>query len=93
MGAQPRREFHKAEMRHLEDERAACITASEPAGPPIDEDEVWGRIASSRKRGRVYEKGKVRKRPAPWLVDPEDASTCNGPDAREHITLMNKEIQ
>ncbi|MED6204283.1 hypothetical protein PIB30_007754 [Stylosanthes scabra] len=25
-------------------------------------------------------------------VDPEDASTCNGPEAREHITLLNREI-
>ncbi|MED6120669.1 hypothetical protein PIB30_022951, partial [Stylosanthes scabra] len=36
--------------------------------------------------------GKVLKRLAPRLVDPEDASTCSGPDAREHITLMNREI-
>ncbi|MED6183990.1 hypothetical protein PIB30_043021 [Stylosanthes scabra] len=86
-------EQHKAEIKRLEDERAARIVASDPAGPPRDEDEVWVRIAGGRKRGRVYEKGKVPKRPAPRLVDLEDASTCSGPDAREHITLMNREIQ
>ncbi|MED6160836.1 hypothetical protein PIB30_055037 [Stylosanthes scabra] len=86
-------ELHKAEMKRFEDERAARIDASESAGPPIDEDEVWDKIDGGRKRGRVYGKGKVPKRPAPRLVDPEDASTCSGLDVREHITLMNKEIQ
>ncbi|MED6148001.1 hypothetical protein PIB30_049106 [Stylosanthes scabra] len=86
-------ELHKAEMKRLEEEWAAHIATGEPAGPPKDEDEVWDMIASGRKRGRVYGKGKVLKRPAPRLVDPEDASTCSGPDAREHITLMNREIQ
>ncbi|MED6184857.1 hypothetical protein PIB30_051540 [Stylosanthes scabra] len=86
-------EQHKAELKHLEDERAASIATGEPEGPPIDEDEVWDRIAGGQKRGRVYGKGKVSKRPAPRLVDPEDASTCSGPDAREHITLLNREIQ
>ncbi|MED6185901.1 hypothetical protein PIB30_061569 [Stylosanthes scabra] len=33
-------EQHKAEIKRLEDKRAARIAASEPAGPPIDEDEV-----------------------------------------------------
>ncbi|MED6164046.1 hypothetical protein PIB30_085896 [Stylosanthes scabra] len=59
-------EQHKADVKYLEDERAARIATGEPAGPPIDKDE---------------------------LVDPEHASTCNGPDAREHITLLNMEIQ
>ncbi|MED6189788.1 hypothetical protein PIB30_099415 [Stylosanthes scabra] len=77
-------ELHKAEMKHLEDE---------PAGPLIDEDEVWDKITNDQKKGQVYRKGKVPKRPAPRLVDPEDASTCSGPDARENITLMNREIQ
>ncbi|MED6174456.1 hypothetical protein PIB30_069182 [Stylosanthes scabra] len=86
-------EQHKAEIKRLEDERAARIAAGEPAGPPIDKDEVWDRIAAGRKRGRVYGKGKVPKRPAPRLVDPEDALTCSGPDAREHITLLNRKIQ
>ncbi|MED6210699.1 hypothetical protein PIB30_066599 [Stylosanthes scabra] len=86
-------EQHKADIKRVEDERAVGIAAGEPAGPPIDEDEVWDRIAGGRKRGRVYGKVKVPKRPAPWLVDPEDASTCSGPDAREHITLLNREIQ
>ncbi|MED6139656.1 hypothetical protein PIB30_085880 [Stylosanthes scabra] len=86
-------EHHKAEIKRLEDERAARIATGEPAGPPIDEDEVWDSIAGGRKRGPVYEKGKVPKRPAPRLVDPEDASTCSGPDAREHITLLDREIQ
>ncbi|MED6132854.1 hypothetical protein PIB30_022767 [Stylosanthes scabra] len=49
-------------------------------------------MAGGRKKGQIYGKGKVPKRPAPRLVDPEDASTCNGPDAREHITLLNREI-
>ncbi|MED6221600.1 hypothetical protein PIB30_056353 [Stylosanthes scabra] len=83
---------HKAEMKRLEDECTARIAAGEPAGPPINEDEVWDRLAGGRKRGRIYRKGKVPKRPAPRLVDPEDASTCSGPDAREHITLLNREI-
>ncbi|MED6175847.1 hypothetical protein PIB30_082154 [Stylosanthes scabra] len=82
----------KAEMKCLEDERAAHIAAGEPAGPPINEDEVWDRMAGSRKRGRIYGKGKVSKRLAPWLVDPKDTSTCSGPDAREHITLLNREM-
>ncbi|MED6115567.1 hypothetical protein PIB30_091874, partial [Stylosanthes scabra] len=86
-------EQHKAEIKHLEDELAARIAAGEPAGPPIDEDEVWDRIAGGRKRGRVYGKGKVPKRPVPRLVDPKDASTCSGPDVKEHITLLNREIQ
>ncbi|MED6111850.1 hypothetical protein PIB30_056165 [Stylosanthes scabra] len=63
-----------------------------PAGPPIDEDEVWDRMAGGRKRGKIYGKGKVPKRPVPPLVDPEDASTCSRPDGREHITLLNREI-
>ncbi|MED6213365.1 hypothetical protein PIB30_092409 [Stylosanthes scabra] len=54
-------------MKRFEDECAARIAAGEPAGPPIDEDEVWDRIAGSRKRGGFTE--------------------------REHITLMNMEIQ
>ncbi|MED6150306.1 hypothetical protein PIB30_071112 [Stylosanthes scabra] len=52
-------------IKCLEDERAARIAAGEPAGPPIDEDEVSDRIAGGR----------------------------NGLDAREHITLLNREIQ
>ncbi|MED6194633.1 hypothetical protein PIB30_030258 [Stylosanthes scabra] len=86
-------EQHKAEIKRLEDECAARIAVGEPPGPPINEDEVWDRIAGERKRGRVYGKDKVPKRPAPRLVDPEDASTCIGPDTREHITLLNREIQ
>ncbi|MED6159553.1 hypothetical protein PIB30_043265 [Stylosanthes scabra] len=86
-------ELHKAEMKRLEDEQAARIAAGEPSGPPIDEDEVWDRVSGSQKQGQVYGKGKVPKRPAPRLVDPEDVSTCSGPDAREHITLMNREIR
>ncbi|MED6133679.1 hypothetical protein PIB30_030318 [Stylosanthes scabra] len=86
-------EQHKVEIKRLEDERPARIAAGKRAGPPIDEDEVWDWIAGGRKQGRVYGKGKVPKRPAPRLVDPEDASTCSGPDAREHITLLNREIQ
>ncbi|MED6173298.1 hypothetical protein PIB30_058038 [Stylosanthes scabra] len=82
----------KDEMKRLEDERATHIAAGEPAGPPINEDEVWDRMAGGRKRGRIYGKGKVPKRPVPRLVDPEDASTCSGLDAREHITLLNREI-
>ncbi|MED6156385.1 hypothetical protein PIB30_013876 [Stylosanthes scabra] len=82
----------KAEVKRLEDERDARIVAGLPLGPPIDEDEVWDRMAGGRKKGRIYGKGKVPKRPAPRLVDPEDASTCNGPDAREYITLLNREI-
>ncbi|MED6187551.1 hypothetical protein PIB30_077558 [Stylosanthes scabra] len=86
-------ELYKAEVKRLEDEREARIAAGEPAGPPIDEDEVWDRVAGGRRRGQVYGKGKVPKRPAPRLVYPEDASTCSGPDAMEHITLLNQEIQ
>ncbi|MED6210545.1 hypothetical protein PIB30_065074 [Stylosanthes scabra] len=76
----------KAEVKRLEDERL-------PPGPPINEDEVWDCMVGDRKKGQIYGKGKVPKRPAPRLVDPEDASTCSGPDAREHITLLNREIQ
>ncbi|MED6149659.1 hypothetical protein PIB30_064672 [Stylosanthes scabra] len=82
----------KAEVKRLEDERDARIVAGLPPGPPIDEDEVWDRMAGGRKKGRIYGKGKVPKRPVPQLVDPEDASTYSGPDAREHITLLNREI-
>ncbi|MED6109147.1 hypothetical protein PIB30_030932 [Stylosanthes scabra] len=49
-------------------------------------------MVGGRKKGRIYGKGKVPKRPAPRLVDREDASTCSGPDANEHITLLNREI-
>ncbi|MED6196332.1 hypothetical protein PIB30_046507 [Stylosanthes scabra] len=48
-------EAHKAEMKRLEDERAARIAAGEPAGPPIDEDEVWDRMAGGRKRAKSRE--------------------------------------
>ncbi|MED6194232.1 hypothetical protein PIB30_026492 [Stylosanthes scabra] len=82
----------KAEVKCPEDERHARIGVGLPPGPPIDEDEVWDSMASGRKKGRIYGKGKVPKRPAPRLVDPENASTCSGPDAREHITLLNWEI-
>ncbi|MED6200885.1 hypothetical protein PIB30_089744 [Stylosanthes scabra] len=82
----------KAEVKHLEDEYDARIAAGLPPGPPIHDDEVWDRMTGGRKKGRIYGKGKVPKRPAPRLVDPEDASTCSGPDAREHITLLNREI-
>ncbi|MED6155910.1 hypothetical protein PIB30_009973 [Stylosanthes scabra] len=82
-----------AEMKRLENEHATHIAAGEPSGPPIDEDEVCERIAGGRRRGRIYGKGKVPKRPVPQLVDPEDTSTCSGLDVREHITLMNQEIQ
>ncbi|MED6125211.1 hypothetical protein PIB30_066523 [Stylosanthes scabra] len=83
----------KAEVKRLEDERDARIATGLPPGPPIDEDEIWDRMAGSRKKGRIYDKGKAPKRPAPQLVDPEDASTCSGPDVREHITLLNREIR
>ncbi|MED6196686.1 hypothetical protein PIB30_049686 [Stylosanthes scabra] len=69
------REAVKAEVKRLEDERDARIAAGLPPGPPINEDEVWDRMAGSRKKDRIYGKGKVPKRPAPRLVDPEDAST------------------
>ncbi|MED6134731.1 hypothetical protein PIB30_039733 [Stylosanthes scabra] len=35
----------KAEVKRLEDERDAGIAAGLPPGPPIDEDEVWDRMA------------------------------------------------
>ncbi|MED6145790.1 hypothetical protein PIB30_028550 [Stylosanthes scabra] len=35
----------KAEVKRLEDERDARITAGLPPGPPMDEDEVWDRMA------------------------------------------------
>ncbi|MED6184622.1 hypothetical protein PIB30_049200 [Stylosanthes scabra] len=54
-------ETHKAEMKRLEDERAARIAAWEPAGPHIDEDEIWDRIAGGRKRGWIYGKGKAEE--------------------------------
>ncbi|MED6149750.1 hypothetical protein PIB30_065575 [Stylosanthes scabra] len=86
-------EVVKAEVKRLEDERDARIAAGLPPGPPIDEDEVWDRMTGGRKKGRIYGKGKVPKRPAPRLVDSEDASTCSGPDAREHITLTTIDTQ
>ncbi|MED6176392.1 hypothetical protein PIB30_087803 [Stylosanthes scabra] len=100
LGAYPRRVRYfcgpipgkRIMVKRLEDERATHA-AGEPANPPIDEDELWDRIAGGQKQGRVYGKGKVPKRPVPRLVDLEDASTCSGPDAREHMTLMNREIQ
>ncbi|MED6152349.1 hypothetical protein PIB30_091090 [Stylosanthes scabra] len=51
--------------------------------------------AEMKRPCRLYccRKDKVPKRPPPRLVDPEDASTCSGLDVREHITLMNWEIQ
>ncbi|MED6207157.1 hypothetical protein PIB30_033257 [Stylosanthes scabra] len=59
------------------------------------EDERAARIAAGEPAGPPIDEdeGKVPKRPVPRLVDPEDASTCSGPDAREHITLLNREIQ
>ncbi|MED6138536.1 hypothetical protein PIB30_075095 [Stylosanthes scabra] len=49
-------ELHRAEVKHLEEERDAVIVTGEP------------------------------------LLDSEDVSTASGPDTREHVTLLNREI-
>ncbi|MED6127804.1 hypothetical protein PIB30_091647 [Stylosanthes scabra] len=49
----------KDEVKRLEDERDARIAAGLPPGPPIDEDEVWDRMAGGRKKGRIFNKQKT----------------------------------
>ncbi|MED6202097.1 hypothetical protein PIB30_101892, partial [Stylosanthes scabra] len=62
--------------------------------PPIDEAEVWARVAGGRKRGKVYGMGVVPSHKYPPLFsDPNDDGTASGPpDLREQVTLLNKEI-
>ncbi|MED6177779.1 hypothetical protein PIB30_101284, partial [Stylosanthes scabra] len=53
---------YEAELKRLQDERQAAIDAGgpvPPTPPPIDEAEVWARVAGGRKRGRVYGMGVV----------------------------------
>ncbi|MED6126134.1 hypothetical protein PIB30_075408 [Stylosanthes scabra] len=57
-------EQHKGEIKRLEDERAARIAACKPAGPPIDEDEVWDRIAEARvglRKGEIQQQAEAYK--------------------------------
>ncbi|MED6227268.1 hypothetical protein PIB30_111893 [Stylosanthes scabra] len=53
--------------------------------PPIDEAEVWARVAGGRKRGMVYGMGVVPSHKyAPLFSDPDDDDTASGPpDLRE----------
>ncbi|MED6106985.1 hypothetical protein PIB30_009833 [Stylosanthes scabra] len=82
-----------AELKRLQDERQAAIDTGGPV-PPIDEAEVWARVAGGRKRGRVYGMGVVPSHKYPPLFsDPDDDDTASGPpDLREQVTLLNREI-
>ncbi|MED6222665.1 hypothetical protein PIB30_066480 [Stylosanthes scabra] len=62
--------------------------------PPIDEDEVWTRIAGSRKKGKIDGMGMVPSQKYPPLFgDHDDNNTASGlPDLREQVTLLNQEI-
>ncbi|MED6168923.1 hypothetical protein PIB30_016208 [Stylosanthes scabra] len=42
------KELHKAEMKCLEEGRAARIAASVPVPPPIDENDVWDMVIGCR---------------------------------------------
>ncbi|MED6129511.1 hypothetical protein PIB30_108652, partial [Stylosanthes scabra] len=85
---------YEAELKRLQDERQAAIDAGAPAPPPIDEAEVWARVAGGRKRGRIYGMGVVPSHKYPPLFsDPDDDDTASGPpDLREQVTLLNREI-
>ncbi|MED6182376.1 hypothetical protein PIB30_027873 [Stylosanthes scabra] len=65
-----------------------------PPPPPIDEDEVWARIAGGHKRGRIYGMGVVPSHKYPHVfADPDDDDTASSPpDLREQVTLFNRKI-
>ncbi|MED6215460.1 hypothetical protein PIB30_113895, partial [Stylosanthes scabra] len=68
---------YEAELKRLQDERQAAIDAGAPAPPPIDEAEVWARVAGGRKRGRIYGMGVVPSHKYPPLFsDPDDDDTA-----------------
>ncbi|MED6166940.1 hypothetical protein PIB30_114300, partial [Stylosanthes scabra] len=65
-------------LKRLQDERQAAIDAGAPAPPPIDEAEVWARVAGGRKRGRIYGMGVVPSHKYPPLFsDPDDDDTAS----------------
>ncbi|MED6157777.1 hypothetical protein PIB30_026446 [Stylosanthes scabra] len=85
-------QLYDDEIKRLEEERAALIAVGCPE-PPIDYDAVWFRIAGGRKRGRVYERGKVLSGLKPPVYDSDDVSTASGPvDMWEQVTLLNREL-
>ncbi|MED6163243.1 hypothetical protein PIB30_078103 [Stylosanthes scabra] len=78
------------ELKRMQTKRQAIIDAGGPEPPPIDEDAVWARIASGRKRGRIYNKGVVPSHKYLALFgDPDDDDTATGPpDLREQVAAV-----
>ncbi|MED6134695.1 hypothetical protein PIB30_039428 [Stylosanthes scabra] len=75
-----------AENNWVEEECQAVIDVGGTKPPPINEEELWTRIAGGRKRGRIYGMGVVPSHSYPLLFGtPDDDDTAT-------VTLINREI-
>jgi len=82
-------------MAKAEEERAAQVAAGQSDPPLVSQDEIWVQTVGGRKRGRVYGMGRVNTTTTPRFADdptPDEMSTASGPDMREQITLLNREL-
>ncbi|MED6213075.1 hypothetical protein PIB30_089769 [Stylosanthes scabra] len=79
---------------HTRKEDREWVDKRKSGAPPIDEAEVWARVAGGRKRGRIYGMCVIPSHKYPPLFsDPDDDDTASGPpDLREQVTLLNREI-
>ncbi|MED6152402.1 hypothetical protein PIB30_091742 [Stylosanthes scabra] len=87
--------LYKENLQKAEEERSTLISQSITDVPPVNGEEVWSRTVGGRKRGCVYGVGRVSAHPTPPLTDGEisdDISTASGPDLREQITRLNREL-
>ncbi|MED6205294.1 hypothetical protein PIB30_016480 [Stylosanthes scabra] len=61
----------------------------------VSEEEVWPKTVGGCKRGRIYGVGQVSAYLTPPLTDGEtadDISIASGPDLREEIIRLNREL-
>ncbi|MED6115428.1 hypothetical protein PIB30_090428 [Stylosanthes scabra] len=85
----------KENLQKAEEERSVLISQGITDHLPVSEEEVWSKTVGGRKRGRIYGVGLVSAHPMPSLIDGEtsdDISTASGPNLREQITRLNREL-
>ncbi|MED6138157.1 hypothetical protein PIB30_071629 [Stylosanthes scabra] len=87
-------EAFEAEKNRLEAEWQAIIDARGPEPLSIDEEAIWTWIASSRKKGRIYDKGVVPAYFVPLIIgDVNGDDTATGhPDVRKEAEAHRQRV-
>ncbi|MED6124779.1 hypothetical protein PIB30_062142, partial [Stylosanthes scabra] len=87
-------EAFTTEKKRLEADRQAIMDVGGPEPPSIDDDEIWTRIASDRKKGRIYGQGVIPAHSYPLLIGDVDYdnTATDPPDMREQAEAHHHRV-